>query len=237
MYGADLAAFHDAHATTLAREAATTLVDELAEAGLHRGLVADVGCGSGRLSALLGEAGYDVLAIDPSPAFLEILARVAPRARCQQATVASMRLPAGLVAVACVGEVLSYDLRIDLDEALEAIHDALRPGGVLLLDVPGPGRHGGGRSTTVHDEDGALLVLETEESRLRLTRSITVFTETADGSYRRSSEVHELRLHDPADVRAGLARAGFVAIRALDRYGAAGPPFGDGWVGFVAERP
>ena len=237
MYEPDLAAFHDTHMTTLAREAATTLVDELAEAGLHRGLVADVGCGSGVLSALLIEAGYDALAIDPSPAFLGLVGVNAPQAERQLATAATMTLPRRLVAIACVGEVLAYDPDIDLDEALEQFHDALRPGGVLIIDLPGPGRYGGQRWTGVTDTRDALLAMETFESGFRLRREIALFATAETGRFRRSDEVHELRLYDPADVRAGLARAGFITIRALERYGAHGPLFHDGWAGFIAERP
>ena len=223
--------------TTLAREAATTLVDELADAGLHRGLVADVGCGSGVLSGLLIEAGYDALAIDPSPAFMDLVARNVPHAERQLTTASTMSLPDGMVAVAAVGETLAYDLDVDLDELFEQFHDCLRPGGVLLFDVPAPARHGGDRSTGVTDTGASLLAMETFESGFRLTREITLFTRTSDGHHRRTDEVHHLRLYDPADVRAGLSRAGFVAIRPLERYGAHGPLFHEGWCGFLAGRP
>lgn len=236
MYDTDLAAYHAAHATALAREAATTLVDELAEAGLRHGLVADVGCGDGTLSALLVQAGYDVLAIDPSPAFLELAAQHAPDAQLMLTSASRVRLPAGLVAVACVGEVLAYDLALDIDEWLEAAHDALRPGGVLVLDLPGPGRHAL-EPTVAQQHDDAVLLMRSEQTGYRLERAITLFTGRGDGSYRRADEVHELRLYEPGDVRTSLARAGFVAIRQLDRYGASGPRFHRGWAGFIAERP
>jgi hypothetical protein len=103
--------------------------------------------------------------------------------------------------------------------------------------LPGQGRHGGPASTIVVDTDRAFLATETREVGYRLQRTHTVFTEMADGSYRRHTDVHELRLYEPADVRAALSRAGFVAIRSLDRYGARGPAFGPGWAGFIAERP
>ncbi|CAN5465923.1 hypothetical protein BH23ACT9_BH23ACT9_34030 [soil metagenome] len=235
MYGSDLAAFHAKHGIELAREAATTLVDELAEASLHHGLVADVGCGDGTLSKLLWDAGYDVLAIDPSESFLEMVAERLPEAQLILSTAARMRLPAGLVAIAAVGEVLSYDLRIDLDETLERFHTALRPGGIVLLDLPGRGRHATA-PLVVEEHDEALLVMRTAETSYRLQRDITLFTEEPDGRHRRTTEIHELRLYDAGDVRTSLSRAGFVAIRQLERYGAVGPELHDGWAGFIAER-
>jgi SAM-dependent methyltransferase len=242
IYGPDLAAFHHLHAADLAREAAEALLIALAAGPPGGGLVADVGCGSGVLAASLTAHGYDVLAVDPSPAMLELTARTAPAARRLRATASDLvapgsPLPDGLAGIACVGEVLAHDRDLDLDEALQRFGDALRPGGVLLLDLPGPGRHGGPRAAWAHDADDALVVVDARERRRRLTRAITTFTAAGAGLWRRSDEVHDLRLHDPADVRAALARAGFVAIRQLDRYGTAGPAFGPGWAAFLAERP
>ncbi len=236
MYDADLAAFHDAHAGHLAAEAATTLVDELAAAGHHEGVVVDLGCGSGILAEILIESGYEVLAIDPSPAFLAMVRQRAPRAARIQATVADAVLPDWLVGIACVGEVLSYDLTIDLDTTLESFQRALRPGGVLLFDVPGPGRHAE-EGWAVHDEREGFLAMRTEESGFRLHRHITMFSAMTDGAYRRSDTDHELRLYIGDDVRTALVRAGFTGIRTLERYGASGPAFGEGWAGFLAQRP
>jgi SAM-dependent methyltransferase len=235
-YDVDLAAHHRDHHTDIAREAATTLVDELAAGHLHRGVIADVGCGDGTLSALAIEAGYDVVAIDPSRAFLTMVAEHAPGAQLVLATAAKMRLPERLVAVACVGEVLSYDLQIDLDEILASFWASLRPGGVLVLDLPGRGRHAT-QPEVVAPHDESVLLMRTTERGYRLTRDITLFTREDDGRYRRSDEVHELRLYDPSDVRSALARAGFVAVRQPPHYGAGGPVFGNGWSAFIAIRP
>ncbi len=107
---------------------------------------------------------------------------------------------------------------------------------MLVVDLPGPGRHA--RSPIVVDEhEDAVVVMRTKEEGFRLQREITVFSERGDGRYRRSDEVHELRLYEPGDIRSALHRAGFVAIRQLSHYGARGPVFGEGWSGFIANRP
>lgn len=83
-----------------------------------------------------------------------------------------------------------------------------------MLDVPGPGRHDG--ATLVEEHEDAVLLIRTKEEGFPLQREITLFTEAGDGRYRRSDELHELRLYEPGDVRAARARAGFVAIRQLN---------------------
>ena len=49
--------------------------------GVPNGLVVDLGCGSGRFAAALGEAGYQVLGVDLSPAMIRLAKKRAPGAR------------------------------------------------------------------------------------------------------------------------------------------------------------
>lgn len=239
MYDRDLAEFHDAHAGELAREGASTMVAHLHAAGWTGGTVADLGCGGGIASRVLVDAGFDVVAVDPSPAMLAMTRERVPEATTVEATMASVALPGRLVGIVALGEALAYDLTIDLDETLEAFHAALRPGGVVLLDVPGPGRHGEEEeSTLVQDRGGVFLSVQTTSERFRTTRRITLFTRNGrNGNYRRHDETHELRLYPAQDVRTGLARAGFVAVRPVARYGSCALEFGEHWPAFVAARP
>lgn len=238
MYQRDLAAFHDAYAGAIARGAAGTFISALHAAGFRGGWVADLGCGGGQAAERLVDAGFDVLGVDPSPAMLELAANRVPRAKLLQQTVAEADLPGDLVGILAVGEVLGYDLQIDLDEVLERFHDCLRPGGLLLVDVPGPDRHGPTTDTVrVWEEDRALLVMRTRQRRMRLSREITLFTRGRGGHYRRHDEVHELRCYPAQDVRAGLARAGFVAVRPVNAYEKTNVALGDHWPAFIAARP
>src|SRR5262245_24110795 len=60
-YREDLAHVHDAGFGALARHGAEALLAALARQGLTSGLVIDLGCGSGILSEIVANAGYDVL--------------------------------------------------------------------------------------------------------------------------------------------------------------------------------
>ncbi len=77
-YQPDLAYIHDAGFGGLAGAAATMLVDALHRRGVDRGLVIDLGCGSGILSQAVSEAGYDALGIDISEAMVAIVRTRAP---------------------------------------------------------------------------------------------------------------------------------------------------------------
>lgn len=238
-YGKDLAYIHDTGHGDFARRAAPALLRMLRAAGIHAGgLVIDLGSGSGIWARELTDAGYDVLGIDQSEPMLRIARRRAPRASFRRGSFTGVELPP-CDAVTALGEVFNYLFDEANDAAALArlfrrVHRALRPGGLFLFDLAAPGRGGfTKRQRNVHGRDWAIL-LETEEDRRarRLTRRIVAFRKVGK-LYRRSEEVHRLRLYRPADVLRELRRAGF-GVRTLRGYGDLNFP--RGWTAFVARK-
>jgi SAM-dependent methyltransferase len=223
-YGYDLARVHHESFGDLAQHAATTLRGELGWAGLKKGLVIDLGCGTGILARRLTDAGYDVLGVDQSADMLRIARSHAPRARFLRGSALDAELRP-CVAVSAVGEVLNYafDERAGmsrLGSVVRRAHKALEPGGVLLFDVAGPGRHGTRRpSEEFRDTPRWSMHLRTAENedRTTLTRDIVLFFRTGT-SYRRSDEQHVLRLYKRDAVAGLLDDAGF-RVRRLHGYG------------------
>lgn len=223
-YGAELARAHHEGFGEMARQAAATLLDALGAAGYRRGVVVDLGSGSGILTRLVTDAGFEGLGYDLSADMVRLASAYAPAARFVQAAVLDADIPP-CVAVAAVGEVVNYafDPRTDLDHLgrlVRRIRASLRPGGILLFDVAGPGRAGpAGRREAVVEADGWAIRSVSEEddgpAGPRLVRHIALVT--ADGTHRQ--ETHVLRLYPPADVEAVLADAGFDDVRRLSHYG------------------
>src|SRR5687767_15523389 len=73
-YREDLAWIHHTGFTEFAESAASWL-----RTILPRGLIVDVGCGSGVLARELTRDGFDVLGIDPSPSMLALARSTAPQ--------------------------------------------------------------------------------------------------------------------------------------------------------------
>lgn len=244
-YGADQARIHHDAFGSLAREAASALVELLRDTGLDHGTVVDLGSGSGILAAAMGDAGYGVTGVDISPAMVDLARTTAPRATFRVGSLLDAPLPR-CVAVTAIGEALNYatDARAGLDavRALATrVHDALEPGGVFVFDVATPGRHGPDKRRAVfHRRETWCLGMHAEESAdsTTLDRRITIFTMTDDGTYRRTDEHHVLRLYDADTLAAALRGAGF-DVSVLDRYvddpAPTTPP--GGWHVFVARRP
>jgi SAM-dependent methyltransferase len=239
-YGEDLAYIHDAGFGHFARGAAAVLLEDLKQRGVNRGLVIDLGCGSGILSERLSAAGYEVLGIDQSPAFIALADKRVPAGQFRVGSLLSADLPA-CVAVAAVGECFNY--LFDANHSWEAltlvfrrIFDALCPGGLLLCDVAEPGRVPlpGISKNWIEGEDWVVLVATEEDKPQRLlTRDITSFRKVGE-LYRRTQEIHRLRLLPRAEVATQLRAIGF-EVQALDRY--ALQSLAQGHAAFLARKP
>lgn len=147
-YREDLARIHDAGFGNPARGAAALLLKELRQRGLDRGLVIDLGRGSGILMEQLAAGGFDVLGIDLSAALVALARKRVPSGRFRVESLLTTELPR-CVAVAAVAECVNY--LVDDRHILEGVRQVLGrafedlvPGGLLVFDVAEPGRVPGG---------------------------------------------------------------------------------------------
>jgi SAM-dependent methyltransferase len=237
-YRDDLAYIHDSGFGGLARSAAALLLEELRRGAVDRGLVIDLGCGSGILAEQLTAGGFGVLGMDISAAHIALARKRVPRGQFRVESLLTAELPR-CVAVAIVGECVNYlfDDRHSLEgvqQVLRRAFTALVPGGLLVFDVAEPGRVPGGKTKTyMEGEDWAVLVTAEEDLRREmLTRRITSFRKVGE-LYRRDQEVHRLRLLPQAQVLSWLQDIGF-GVETLDGYGSAS--FANGHVGFLARK-
>ena len=179
------------------------------------GLVLELGCGSGLLTRYLVDVGHRVVATDASPAMLEIARESAPGAE----EIRLLFLPDDHLpecdAVVSIGHVLSYlPDEAALDRALLAAGQALRPGGVLALDLCdlrwGQARVGAPNYSRV-EEEWAIITKYDLPSPSRFVREMSTFLCNDDGTWRRDDERHENVLVDTSRVPALLATVGVEA--------------------------
>jgi hypothetical protein len=143
------------------------------------------------------------------------------------------------VAVTAIGEVLNYAFDTANDdsgraELFERVYRALVLGGLWLFDMAGPERATPGeRHRTFAEGSGWAVLVETDLAAGVLTRTITSFRRVGT-TYRRSTEVHRLRLVDQAAVLESLRTAGFEAS-SIAGYGATRLP--QGVAAFLARKP
>ncbi|MEA2157581.1 MAG: hypothetical protein QOE11_3721 [Solirubrobacteraceae bacterium] len=101
-----------------------------------RGRLLDVGAAGGAFVAEARDAGYEATGVEPSPAFAAF-ARERLGVDVQTGTIEDSELDPGSFDVVCMWHVLEH-----LHEpaaTLARVRDALRPGGVLAVEVPNAG--------------------------------------------------------------------------------------------------
>jgi SAM-dependent methyltransferase len=199
-YQADLAWVHHAGYSHHIERACSGILHLLRDGGLSAGArVLDVGCGSGLLARKLLDAGFAVHGVDASPAMIELARDYAPGADFKV-----VHLPTGPVtgiddglpeadAVVSTGHVLNYlDTRADISRALGQLARAVRPAGVLAIDLMTERYRDKRAIDALHakvEDDWVIVTRFSQPEPCRFDRMITVFRRVGD-SWRRSDEYH-----------------------------------------------
>jgi SAM-dependent methyltransferase len=223
IYQCDLAYVQAAAFGAFARGAASEIVRQLRCSSTQIRRVMDVGCGAGPLAEALIQAGFDVTGVDTSVELLELACANAPTAHFVHASAYHIQIGAH-DAVVALGEPLTYhDDAANADDVVsrffQRVADALPPGGMLIFDVIGLGEPSLAGRTWSSCDDWAVLVETTEnQTEKTLVRKIEIFRRIGE-VYRRSKEVHRVRLFDVRRLCDQLASYGF-AIETAQCYGA-----------------
>jgi SAM-dependent methyltransferase len=214
-YRPDLARIHHLGFAFHADACAPGILRLLEPVRAGEGLVVELGCGSGLLTRHLVAAGHRVIATDASPAMLALAHATADGAEAiERLTLPDDPIPAA-DAIVSVGHALSYlPDEASIDRALRAIASALRPGGILAIDLCDLAWGRARRDQRPHGwvgEDWALVTRFPFEAEDRYIREMTTFTRERDGSYRRDDERHDNVLIDTSRVPAFLDALGIDA--------------------------
>ena len=214
-YGADLALVHHRGFGSHADACAPGILALLEPVRAISGIVLEVGCGSGHLTRHLVAAGHRVIATDASPGMLDLVRGSVPGTEeVRQVVLPDDPLPAA-DAVVSVGHVLNYlPDEAAIEQALVALAEALRPSGILaidLCDVRWAEEHADEQALGRAGDDWALVSESSVPRPGRYVRDITVFVRTGHGSWRRSRERHVNVLVDTSTVPRVLDRHGVTA--------------------------
>lgn len=172
--------------------------------------ILDFGAGTGRLAIPLAARGHRVTAVEPSGAMLTVLRRKAANAGWDIDTIETpmkgYSRDGSFDLALCVFSVIAYVLsEDDLEASFRAAASGLRPGGLLLLDVPNWSVFASNdvkttnveRRVSVTPGDGDTFTYE-EHTKVK-----------RDGAWLSVHDRFGLRFWPVRKVRAALAKAGF----------------------------
>ncbi|MDD7288503.1 MAG: class I SAM-dependent methyltransferase [Clostridiales bacterium] len=207
--------------------------------------VLDLACGTGTMSFLLAERGYEMIGVDFSPEMLAVAAEKAlpeglerPIFLCQP--MEKLDLYGTVDACVCLLDSVNHVTKpAKLQKAFQRVRLFLEPGGLFVFDVHTPSH--------LESLDGGMFLDETEDAycvwrtdynpRRRIcTYAMDVFQREGE-VWLREAEVHEEYAYTPEELTAYLAAAGFTDIRQYGSLKLRKPAAGEERIFFTARKP
>lgn len=216
----------------------------LSENGINKGILLDLACGTGTMSLIMAQKGYDVIGVDNSPEMLGEAREKALEAGedilflCQD--MCSIDLYGTVDCTVCLLDSLNHlESKEELLEAFKRVALFTVPGGLFVFDVNTEYKHKYvlGDNTFVYDNDDVYCVWQNEYDDESKTVEIFLdFFQEENGLYRRSSEYFAERAFSDSDIRNLLSEAGFTDIKAYAELKKTAPSDTEERVFYVARK-
>ncbi len=183
-------------------------------------VILELACGTGSLTQLLAQAGYEMIAADISPEMLSVAREKCASAPCPPIFLCQdmreLDLYGDIDAAVCCLDSVNYltGLR-DLKRAFRRVALFLRPGGLFLFDVKTPlafAEMGGLSSIQQVGEAFCAWQYGYEAKSGAAQHQVDIFWPEADGRYLRSTELHEQRAYSRQQLEQALAQAGLELV-------------------------
>lgn len=203
-------------------------------------LVLDLACGTGRMTRVLAERGYDMIGVDGSG---EMLAKAYGEGGGILYLLQDMReleLYGTVGATVCCLDSINYLLEEkDVGRVFSLVHNYLDPNGLFLFDVNSPYKfeHIYGDNAYILEDDTAYCGWQNEydpETGI-CDFYLSIFEEQKNGSYVRSDEHQQERCYTKETLCRLLAEAGFEVLGVYGDYDGSAPEESTERLYFVAR--
>ena len=191
----------------------------LKEAGVPSGILLDLACGTGVMTACYEKAGYDVIGVDLSEEMLDLArARLSPRALLLHQDMLALDLYGTVNACVCSLDSVNHltDLR-QVERAFSRVSLFTEPGGVFVFDVNTVFKHREilSNNAFVYEDETDVLVWQNfyDPADETVVETVDVFSLQKDGSYQRASDEIVERAYELEALRQALEDAGFCQVR------------------------
>ena len=201
------------------------LTETLKTAGIKDGLVLDLGCGTGTMTELLAQKGYDMIGVDMSDQMLGIAMEKKEQSGNNilylQQDMREFELYGTVRAVVCVCDSVNYLLEEeDLLETFELVNNYLYPEGLFIFDFNTVYKYAEviGDTTIAENREDCSFIWENyyeEEDQIN-EYDLTIFVREEDDRYRKFTETHYQRGYTFETMKALVEEAGLRFVSALD---------------------
>lgn len=198
------------------------LIELLKEYRIEEGVVCELGCGTGKMTRLLADAGYDMIGVDMSEDMLAIASMENPQQilyLCQD--MRELELYGTVAAVVSVCDSMNYLLEEDdLLEVFQRVNEYLEPGGVFLFDLNTIYKYETllGETTICENRpEGSFIWENYYDAEEQINEyDLTLFIQEKENLYRKFEETHYQRGYSLEKIRTLLEEAGMEFVTAYD---------------------
>ena len=174
----------------------------LKEQGVTEGLLLDLGCGTGSLTELLADAGYDMIGVDNSEEMLELALEKKEQS----------------------GKDILYlcqDMR-EFELYGTVANNYLDPGGVFIFDMNTEYKYREimGDNTIAEDRDDSSFIWDNqydEEEQINIY-DLSIFVREDGDLFRKYHETHYQRAYSLEEVKSAIHEAGMEFVAAYDAF-------------------
>lgn len=205
-------------------EWAEFIVSILNKNGITEGLVLELGCGTGKLMTLLGNAGFDMIGVDNSVDMLQIAReKTSPEFLYLLQDMREFELYGTVKAVVSICDSINYVTdREDLKEVFRLVNNYLDPEGLFIFDFNTIHKYKNviGETVIAEDRDDVSFIWFNEydeESHLN-DIDLKVFVQEEEDIYRKFQEEHIQRGYSFEEIKQIVEESGLVFLRAYDEY-------------------
>ena len=203
------------------------LKQQLEAQGITNGLVLDLGCGTGTMTEILAEAGYDMIGVDNSG---EMLAEAMEK-RVESGhdilyllqDMQEFELYGTVRAVVSVCDSLNYITEEEeLEHVFALVNNYLDPQGIFLFDMNTVYKYQTmiGNTTIAENRDEGSFIWENSYDRENALNvyELALFLPREDGLYEKSEEVHCQKAYPQEEIETLIKEAGMELLAVYDAY-------------------
>lgn len=199
----------------------------LQEYEVNEGIVLDMGCGTGNITEILSDAGYDMIGIDNSYEMLNIaMEKREKNGRdgilylCQD--MREFELYGTVAAVVSICDSMNYILDYEeLVTVFKLVNNYLDPKGVFIFDLKTDEYYKKlGEKTIAENRDEGSFIWENtyyEDEKIN-EYLLTIYAKREDEMYERMEEFHQQKAYDLVQVKQAIGEAGMEFVCAYNAF-------------------
>ena len=199
----------------------------LSEYGIEDGILLDLGCGTGKMTRLMADAGFDMIGLDASMEMLEIAREQEDGTRAKDILnllqdMREFELYGTVRAVYSACDCLNYILEEeDLLRVFQLVNNYLDPQGLFIFDINTPYKYQTllAENTFAESREESSFIWENyyDTDSCINEYDLTIFVKEGE-LFRRFCEVHYQRCYLLETIQSLLAEAGMELVACYDGY-------------------